>query len=334
MASHSFVKSHSALGPYTEAVELFNTVSRGGKTNKNNNMLYTSAISHINPCLGVIFARAIFWMYRFKIMKEPFPNLLEPEEYFIRYVLRGSDDAFQGVSSSSCSTAHEAVHEKWKLFVTKILHQGRGQAHRECDEDENSIDSIRRIAHTCHSDTAESYCLNTPLGPVLTLGRFDRTVRDNVVPPHHQIQPSEELINILFIPDLEQNAIAIQQGITRCASRKEVKSARLVCANATCKAFHRLVVEFLQCSAGRKRDKNTRIQEDTHALWVTLRHTNPLLWQLDLFSSDAWLSFADAVRCSHPHPLPACFRGRLPAHTRSRPPFSHSNHPYHLHPRR
>ena len=49
-------------------MEHLNTVSNGGKTNVNGNLVYTTAIPHRNPVLCVIFARGLMLLYRWLCM--------------------------------------------------------------------------------------------------------------------------------------------------------------------------------------------------------------------------------------------------------------------------
>ena len=75
-------------------MEHLNTVSNGGKTNVNGNLVYTTAIPHRNPVLCVIFARGLMLLYRWLCMGEPFPDLLEYKEYFKVHALRSESSQY------------------------------------------------------------------------------------------------------------------------------------------------------------------------------------------------------------------------------------------------
>jgi hypothetical protein len=69
-------------------------------------------------------------------MREPFPDLLDPSDYFNRFVLKScsSETGKNGISYEMSYAAHTRLHQHLNIFINKVLHQGRGQGQRDLDE--------------------------------------------------------------------------------------------------------------------------------------------------------------------------------------------------------
>lgn len=87
-----------------------------------------------------------------KIGDEPFPNLLEPSDYFKKYMIRQRESATKGIPPGASYAVHTRFYQELKIWTLKVLHQGRGQSQREADEADVSLDDIKRLAHYLHDE--------------------------------------------------------------------------------------------------------------------------------------------------------------------------------------
>ena len=77
---------------------------------------------HKNPIMCSIFARGCLLFYRFKVRGESFPNLLIPQSFFKRFVLKAlsSPTGHDGVNYAAAYAAHKRLHEKLGIFINKV----------------------------------------------------------------------------------------------------------------------------------------------------------------------------------------------------------------------
>ena len=63
-------------------------------------------------------------------MKEEFPRLLEPADFFKRFMLRQASSATDSIPPGASYAVHKRMYEELRIWTNKILHHGRGQAQR------------------------------------------------------------------------------------------------------------------------------------------------------------------------------------------------------------
>lgn len=87
---------NKTVGPNGTA--LLCNVTDGGKTNVAGHLVYSGVMSHKNPILCTIFCKAAMLLWRLLFMGETFPDMLKPESYYTKYVLRTASTAAEGSS--------------------------------------------------------------------------------------------------------------------------------------------------------------------------------------------------------------------------------------------
>ena len=289
--AHIFSRQSPKLG--VNGMTLLANVTDGGKTNKNGRVSYSALISHRNPILSAIFAKAALFLWRFLIMGVPFPELLDPKDIFRRPTLRQGYDDFGHVSYDSSYTIMKRLYESEKIVVTKCLHQGRGECQRELDDDGVELDMIKRLCKYIHDDQTDSYLLNPPLAALLSRAGFDHEMPRSAYAAHLAVKPPAELIAEL-LPALIIQEQKIEAAFRMAASGAEAKKKRLFCARGCSRALRTLCIEFLQASAARRRDESNVIIMDSAPIYKLFFATNRL-YQLPIFSSKAFLVFAGQV---------------------------------------
>lgn len=123
--AHMFSRRSPKLG--AKGMTLLANVTDGGKTNQNGRVSYSALISHRNPILSAIFAKAALFLWRFLIAGVPFPDLLDPTDIFRRPTLRQGHDDFGHVSYNSSYDVMKRLYFSESITATKCLHQGRGE---------------------------------------------------------------------------------------------------------------------------------------------------------------------------------------------------------------
>ena len=147
-----FTRQNPRLGEEDFVFTQLFTISNGGKTNVNNNFVFTTALRHRNPILDCDFARALLLTYRWRCMGEQFPSLLEYSDYMERFVLRLKGDAKTQTTYSNSYDIHKALHGKFGVCVRKVLHQGRAEGQSNANEDGVDLKDTGRMAHNLHTE--------------------------------------------------------------------------------------------------------------------------------------------------------------------------------------
>ena len=149
-----FVRGNPRLGEEGHNFKQLFNISNGGKTNVNNNFVYTTAFRQRNPILDCDFARALLLTYRWRCMGEPFPDLQDYQDLMQRFVLRLKGDTKKQTCYSNSYDIHKALHSKFGVHVQKVLHQGRREGEDNADADGVDLKDVGRMAHNIHSEQA------------------------------------------------------------------------------------------------------------------------------------------------------------------------------------
>eukprot|EP00966_Prymnesium_polylepis_P004997 114553-Prymnesium_polylepis.1 len=130
-------------------------------------------------------------------MSEPFPDLLEPESYYNTFVLRQLGSSTEGVEYEASLAVHTRLYQKFSVWTSKMLHQGRRQAQQEMDEDDVGIDDNKRMAHyQLHTEQVLSYLLNLPLHAIAQRCGLDHKNMSDVEVAHLDCDPDHALIDL------------------------------------------------------------------------------------------------------------------------------------------
>ena len=126
-----------------------------------------------------------------------FPDLLDPASYFKTYAIKlaSSRDGSEGVSYNAAYAAHKRLHERLGIFVTKVLHQGRGQCQRDLDGDDVQLQDIQRMAHYLKTEQFESYLLNLPVHALASAGGWDHENFHDEECAHLDADPENEVVD-------------------------------------------------------------------------------------------------------------------------------------------
>ena len=273
-------------------MEHLNTVSNGGKTNVNGNLVYTTAIPHRNPVLCVIFARGLMLLYRWLCMGEPFPDLLEYKEYFKVHALRSESSQYVSVDYDTSLKIHTELHCKFGIHSKKKLHLGRREACQSADNDNIDIRDVERMKHALHTETTHSYVISQPMRGVIQAAGFDPDDQINVVPPDQLEDPGRDLEDAL-LPMNKGNSGRIETEIFG-KTFAEAEEARLICARESEKCIRKMCRIILQRSAARPVNHEGLIQFEEDPLYMQLRAHNEI-FQQPVFFTKEFAEFAARV---------------------------------------
>ena len=113
---------------------LLNTITDGGKINEANNMEYMSVLPHINPLLCSIFAKGAMLLWRLLFMAEKFPDPMQVETWYNRFVLREASSHMRRQSYRSQYETLIRLYNGCEVLAHKITHQGRVDCQRNLED--------------------------------------------------------------------------------------------------------------------------------------------------------------------------------------------------------
>ena len=240
-------------------------------------------------------------VWRFCIMKAPFPDFLNPEDIFKRPTLRQANSEMTPVSYDSSYAIMKKLYESECVDATKVLHQGRGEGQRALADDLVPIEEIRRLCKYIHDDQAESYILNAPIQALLSSSNFNHSMPEAASAPHLIVPYPEELTNLLW-PALVTNTAKVAAEFVKIGGvAKQAKHKRLYCARGCARAMQLIAQIFLRASAARPRDARGFIVVDSDPIYKLF--PGNLVFKLPVFKHASFLAFAAAVRAAEDREL-------------------------------
>lgn len=289
-----FARMAKTVGP--AGMPMLSNVTDGGKTNNNGRISYTAVLPHRNPLLCTIFAKGALFLWRFLVMRVPFPNLIEPKDIFKRPTLRQGYDEMRGVTYDSSYALMKRLYMAVSAVPTKVLHQGRGECQRCLDDVGVELDQIKRLCKYIHDDQTDSYLLNPPLAALLAAAGYDHETPRAACAAHLAVRVSDSLVQAM-IPELAKAQAVVEAEFSTVSSGMEAKGKRLFCARGCGRALHVIFQTFIACSAARARDEHGCIIAKSQPLYKRFYSKNRL-FQLPFFSSELFLNFAGQIHAA------------------------------------
>ena len=217
--SHMFSRVTRRVG--AAGMPMLCCVIDGGKTNKNGNISYSAVLPHANPLHCTIFAKGAMFLYRFLVMKAPFPNVMEPNDLFNRRVLRTGGSEWHPVTYNSSADVMKRLYGAAEILCNKVLHQGRGEGQRQLEDDDVNIDQIRRLCHYVHDDQSESYLLQPPLNAMLSRAGHNWQTPASAYAAHLSVTMDDSLVDTL-VPSLWEAQSQVDEAMKKASSVKSV----------------------------------------------------------------------------------------------------------------
>lgn len=124
-----FIRQVEVIGP-KPGIEVSMMVTNKGKWNTVGRLEYTGTCPHIDPLRDTAAWHGILWLFRFAILKEPFPNVLNRNEYFDWPTYRAIHTITPMSESSYSETWHNFFSDAGAC-VGKLTHQPRRQGQQE-----------------------------------------------------------------------------------------------------------------------------------------------------------------------------------------------------------
>jgi hypothetical protein len=140
----------------------FNTILNGGKMNSGNRLEYTALLLHTNPLLCAAGWIGVLLIYRFTVLKEPFPDFLKPEDFMLRPIFRQVRDYKKAVGYDTQYQSHRKMFDLIGFVSNAVTHLGRGSAQREMFDHGICLEHIGVLARYLNSSQANNYIVNTP----------------------------------------------------------------------------------------------------------------------------------------------------------------------------
>ena len=229
--AHMFARMAPRVGP--AGMSMLCCVVDGGKTNKNGNISYSAILPHANPLHCTIFAKGAWFLYRFLVLKAPFPNVMDPHDIFKRRVLRTAVTEFHAVTYNSSADVMKRLFSEANIKCTKVLHQGRGEGQRELEMDDVNIDQIRRLCHYVHDDQCSSYLLHPPTSALLSRAGYNWQAPGSAYAPHLSVTIDDSLVDTL-LPPLREAQSQVDEAMKTASSVQQVCVLCVVLARSMC----------------------------------------------------------------------------------------------------
>jgi hypothetical protein len=140
----------------------FHTILNGGKKNDGDRLEYTAHLLHMNPVLCTAGWIGIMLIYRFSVLKEPFPDFLDPSDFMKRPLFRQVWDYHKSTSYDTQYQNHKQMFDLIGFASRAVTHLGRGSAQREMFDHGISLEEIGVLARYVHTSQGNSYIVNAP----------------------------------------------------------------------------------------------------------------------------------------------------------------------------
>ena len=223
---HLFAYKLKGVGVKVQGAPALATITNGGKANKNGHVIYTSMLMHVNPLRCATAALGAYFLWRFLVMSEPFPDLLEPKSYYFRPIFRSGLDFNQKTGYDSAYDRFKRLYHQHSILCGKVVHEGRVKV-----QDDNQSAQISREDNDafCNADRSEvkaSYQLGVPLGPQVLQAGADHRLPHEYGAPHHDAD-ADKCVNVL-VPALareEARIHALREQVTSDQGHQGINTA-------------------------------------------------------------------------------------------------------------
>ena len=297
--AHMFARDNASIGQ--KGMPVLCNVRDGGKTNSNGRITYSGVLQHKNPLLCSIFARGVFFLFRWKVDGAKFPDVLDADDLFKRCTLRSAADEFSNVSYKASAEVMKRLYKEVGVYATKIMHQGRGELQRALDDLGVDLTDIQRLCDYIHDDCHESYLLNLPIPALLAAAGYDHEHPRSAFAAHLSVPVPPELLDLLC-PEMKELKKRIDTAFDQALRGVDAKKERLFCARGCWRALKLIFETVISCAAARPRDADGHILADESPIYKLFFATNRV-FQLPFFSDSKFLEFAGQVKAAEDREL-------------------------------
>ena len=168
---HSYLSNLEFLG-FGEEIDNF--IHRKGKTNRTGRIETKGFATHTNPRMDASAHHGLLMLHRFNVLKEPFPNFLNVEDYTNRPIYRAESSMWTALSAAVMQNQWKHVFEMAGIRCRKVTQQPRIQLQQRIADMGCSADVIERfIGHAgqgqkqkMNDNQRESYLTSYPVQAV------------------------------------------------------------------------------------------------------------------------------------------------------------------------
>ena len=113
------------IGPAHEGSEVDFFIGNKGKTNKEGKHTTVAMAANVNPIKDFAAMSGVALLHRHVIMKEPFPDQLDYNDFCKRPFYCAARSYTDFVSEHQMSNIWNKAHETNVIFIDKVMHIGR-----------------------------------------------------------------------------------------------------------------------------------------------------------------------------------------------------------------
>jgi hypothetical protein len=296
---HRFLRTVEALGPPPGTIVSMNLTNKS-KHNPEGRSEYVGAAPHYDALRDTAAWLGLLWLFRFFVLKEPFPDFLKYEKLFKIPTYRSVTDAATEICESSYSEVWARFYADAEVIVGKLTHQCRRQGQQGLDDAGQDSGTIARMAgHQTVSaqqtrSQVEFYLTPPPLSCLAFLGWGDPD-NPRAYAPSWIIAMGLLLDQLMtmFFPELMEQQRQVHAEYYACKTQKERLEGRWCSAKASIDSMVHDIRRALQMLASRPVCPDSGMLLDDQPTFRIKFASGELyeLFKLDVFLSEEFKAF-------------------------------------------
>ena len=221
-----FTRFREDIGPNGRHIHC--TVSKGGKTNKNGNRVYTAMLPHRNPLLCGVAARGCLYLHRFLVEGEDVPHWKTLDSMYKKRTLRSEHHDSVAMSADTMSACFKTLYSSSDVHCAKVLHMGRRQGQQDLADAGVPMETIKRWCKYIYDEQSLSYILDIQPAPLLQRGGYNHQRPLQAHAAHLSVDVSHLVGELL--PSLVQYEHEVAHALAMCQTFQAAEEERLFVA--------------------------------------------------------------------------------------------------------
>ena len=300
-----FVKSYAEIGRNGSIVDM--VVRNKGKTNKTGKREASGHTVSVNPARDFAAWQGFCFIWRFVVLMEPFPDILNSEALHCRPLYRSINSYKDGIDYTTQSKQYKKMFRSQRVVAEKVTHHFRGQSMREMDRHEIDHTKISRLAGTTvpgapgqkqNRVQVNHYMTNPPVDALVERGGGDPKNPMWHNPPWASVEVPEDVIDELC-PFLTKQWPLILRAQDACEGKKkslfkEMQRENLFQAEGAYRAIENKLKRALLMFAARPVDMKGRLLEGGRPPYQEF--SDFPLFKISFFRGQRFLELASKVQ--------------------------------------
>ena len=292
---------YEEIGPSGSLIDL--VIRNKGKTNKSGTREASGHSISTNPVKDFAAWQGFCFLYRFVVLNEKFPNLLDSQDLHSRPLYRSMNHYKHGLDYAVQYDQYTSMFDSQGVIVNKVTHQFRGQAMREMDRHDIDHVKISRLAGVTipgsvgqkqNKSQVNHYMTNPPVQAMVERAGGNHKYPEIHKPAWATVDFSADLLTELC-PFLTGQRERIDEAVRQCGgSYKKMKAQCLHQAKAVYDAMANKIKRALLMFAARPHDVRGKLIRD--ALPPYAEFPGFPLFRLDFFKERGFLQLVERVK--------------------------------------